>query len=311
MNKNFDEIKWPSLSSAELQYLQSSGLKTCSVVFYTCKPNDVLSGLADKMMKMFLPAHSIYGLKQFDNTVQVAQPKIQLHYEGEDIRLRIDESKRPMVGSYLMVASAYIEDSSSEASQGSRAEIESALHRGVAFLSLMHGEFVATERHFHGAINLVDGSASWASPSIYIRQAKGTEHLDQGIAIIIDEERQATFQKNDVAYALIEKAHHEDEGSIKFILLWMALEASMGNGHERREFALKRMKSDSLNDTINEIRKKRERMMHDGKLEEFTLVEYLTTKILIIMSLTHNKALQERLMKYLFTEVAAFRKASC
>jgi len=293
---------YPSLPAEAAAHLMQSGYRRCFYALYSTKQNDVLAGVVKEAKANILPQDSLIMLVSHPERHEALSPEVQTHFIDGQQTLVARECTRPIVGSYL----AFITPLSGQTGNEDAivADISRRTEECAALLSLMHGEFVALERHFVAILDLAANSASLTTPPLFIRQTSATEHLDQGLARIVDEERNCALTDHPKAMALISRAHHEEDGAIKFLIMWMAVEAVLGNGHKRKHFALSVMQSEPLNEMINHLREKREAAVHDGELTELDQKDYLRVKCLVLMALSQNPQLRVRILDYLINVLA-------
>lgn len=224
----------------------------------------------------------------------MSRPEIRQHFLAGSPSLKVAGGGQSMHGSYLFIS---VPLPNHDASAGARAaeEVESC----AAFASLLHGEFVATERHFAATYDLQTGTCSQSSPGIYIRQTAEQEVLNQGLAVILDRSDDSQLEYNATALSLLRRSHHERDATLKFLFLWLALESVLGNGRQRRHFALEVMESESLNEIINRLRARRDALLHDGLLIGLDQKDYLRIKCVLIIGLSQSHELRKSLLAYL------------
>lgn len=291
----------PTLPPSVLHHFVQRGHSQCYAAFYSAKSNEILTGVLVKALTYSLPSNSCADMLHFREKANVLSPEVQQHFIDGAPTLISREALRPMHGTYLVFATPVTSD---DPESESRAFL--AIENCAAIAALFHGEFVATERHFAAVYKIDIGETIVTSPGLYIRQTLADESFNQQIAKLIDETSDIDLVDNAVATSLLRKAHHERDPSIKFLFLWLALEATLGDGTARRRFCSETMHSEYLNDLINELRTKRDAMVHDGRLPELDLREFISLKCIIIMGLSNNQPLRDRLLSYLSS--AAFSK---
>ncbi len=291
---------YPNLTDEVLEHFLAQGFKKYCCSFYSTKEDDLLIRVIDKAIIHVIGTNSARGLVNYDNRIDVLAPEIQGNFVKGDYVLSKRSSTRPMEGAYFYIAKPIRSDSEHEASQAFEDVATCA-----AFISLFHGETVAAEPHFSGIYDIQNNSVAVKPVAFYVRNSKDTERLDQKMAVIIDEDTEWEFEAKPTCLSLIRRAHHENDASIKFLFMWLALEAAIGGGIERKKFALQTMKSDHLNEIINGLRDKRSSLVHDGKLVGFTHFENLQLKCIITMGLARSEPLRARLLAFLVSDLVA------
>lgn len=291
-------VQWPNLADQVVQHFNTIGVSKCYCAYYVTKPSDVLVRVIDKAVVHIIGANAARGITNFGERISVMYPEVQCGFVNGNYTFSQRSETRPMEGSYLFLAVPIHTDANAEISKASE-----SVETCAAFISLLHGEFVATERHFAALYDLTTNSVSATSNDIYVRQTIEQESLNQGMASILDAVETCKFAERPTCLALIRRAHHEPDSSIKFLFMWLALEAAIGAGVERKRFALDTMASQLLNDTINSLRDKRSALVHDGDLIGLTHKEYLQIKCIIIMGLSQSQDLRIRLLAYLESDL--------
>lgn len=288
------DIRFPVTPSKILNYFTSLDYKKYFYAYYSTKPNNVLSRVIEEAVRCTLPPHSVFALSNFVEENNVLSPEMQTHFVDGQCVMKASRESRPMLGSYLLFA-VPLPDHENENSSDIPQKIEFC----AAISSLFHGEFVANELHFSGFCDLILNNTTVFSPSLYVRQSFEQESLNQEIANILVQVRQREFLISTTVLSLIHRSHHERDSSIKFLFMWLALEAVLGKGHSRRHFAIDIMKSEKLNCIMNELRRKRDALLHDGQMLTLDHLEYLRIKVIVIMGLTQSRELRRRLLSHL------------
>lgn len=284
----------PNLADDVIRHFTETGVNKCYCAYYATKPDGVLVRVVDKAVVHILGNTAARGLTTFHERIDVLFPEVQCGFVNGEYTLSERSQTRPMEGSYLFIATPLHNDTYDDISKASE-----SVETCAAFISLLHGEFVATERHFAALYDLTANSVSATSGAIYVRQVADQENLNQGMASILDAVETCDFAEKPTCLALIRRAHHETDSSIKFLFMWLALEAAIGDGKERKRFALETMASDTLNTTINMLRDKRSALVHDGELVGLSHKEYLQIKCIIIMGLSKSQDLRARLLAFI------------
>ena len=287
-------VQWPNLADDVIRHFTDMGVNKCYCAYYATKPDGVLVRVVDKAVVHILGNAAVRGLTTFHERIDVLFPEVQCGFVNGDYTFLERSPTRPMEGSYLFIATPIYSDNSDEISKASE-----SVETCAAFISLLHGEFVATERHFAALYDLTANSVSATSSAIYFRQTADQESLNRSMASILDVVETCDFAEKSTCLALIRRAHHETDSSIKFLFMWLALEAAIGDGKERKRFALETMASDTLNTTMNMLRDKRSALVHDGELVSLSHKEYLQIKCIIIMGLSQSQDLRTRLLSFI------------
>jgi hypothetical protein len=244
--------------------------------------------------------HSEISMTIIQSPINVLAVEILKIFDGDNAKVYGNQFKRRMSGPYLQfmrpIMSVDGEDGNLE-----KDKALTEIRRCATLVSTMHGEFVAQESHFSCIYNLNDNIVTVATDPIYVRQTKSTEHINQGLAAIIDQERSFTITGSEKCLDLISRAHHERDSTVKFLFMWLALEAALGDGKARRNFALGVMKSDALNDIINSLRDRRSLIVHDGENIVMEQLEYITLKAIVLMAMSGNHNIRTRLLEYVLS----------
>lgn len=298
-----EKVQLPALSPEIVEKLKRGGYNVCYVAYYSSKSEGVLKGVVHEATRYHLHPD---GLVDIINMPEIRVPRsiIQAHFVDDAYQFMADRNSKPLRGSYLRIMcpiSNWDKSKHTEEALAAKQSVETS----AAVISLLHGEFVALELHYSAVIILSTNGHIVESGSTYVRQTHADEHLNQAMARVIDEERGSDFEDNKTAMSLIRRAHQEKDNSIKFLFLWFALESILGPGHKRKRFALDVMKSEALNDVMNELRSMRNGLVHDGTFVELTHQIYLKIKAVCIMGLTNNQKLRDRLLNFILVDLAS------
>jgi hypothetical protein len=287
----------PELSAAHISRYTELGVQQCFCAYYACKATAVLARLIDEASRQVLPENSAVDLVLYDDAFEALNPHIYQHFVKDNLTLGVGMKHVPIQGSYLRIVVPVAEGPTED-------DAAASVERFAALLSLLHGESVATERHFAATCDVSTGQLTMTTEPIKPRQTAETEWLNHGLATIMDETDSRDLVHNSTALELLRRSHHERDATLKFLFVWLAVEATLGNGTDRRKFALEVMKSESLNEIINDLRDKRNMLLHDGVLVDFDQKEYLRIKCVLVMGMSRNHGLRERLLQYLKEELA-------
>lgn len=286
---------YPLIPEATVHKFTQQGVQRCFGAFYSTRP-DVRVRLANEALKHILPLNSVIEKLDFTEVPEVRSPEIRQHYiEGGD-NIKIAESVISMQGSYLLFA-VPLPDNYGPVDT----EIAEAVEACAAFLSLMHGESVATERHFSATYDFQSGAVSQLAQAYFVRQIADNDA--PGLTAILDQIEKRDFVYNSTAITLLRRSHHERDSTLKFLFMWLAVEAVLGKGGARRSFALDLMKSEPLDEVINKLRRKRDALLHDGLLIGLDQVEYVQIKCVLMMGLSQSDELRRRLLDYVISGV--------
>lgn len=291
------QMTYPNLPDSVAEKFTELGAVNCYCAYYVTKPHGVLARVLDAAIAYTLGNDASRGLVNVNDKIEVLSSQIQCGFIDGNYTLSEGSLAMAMEGSYLFIATP-IYDESVEAVSKASESVETC----AAFISLLHGEFVATERHFAGLYSLIEDKVT-VSQTVFVRQTDQDEFLNQRMAIILDEANDCSFLNKPTCLSLVRRAHHEQDSSVKFMFMWLALESAIGNGKDRKNFAVSTMKSDVLNDAINNLRYKRSEMLHDGNLVGLSHKEYLLIKCIIIMALSQNNDLRTRLLSFLTSDL--------
>lgn len=289
-----EKVRNPAIPADVLDHFRDRGWSRIYCAYYSCKYDGVLQKVVAAAIQYTLHPDSVFRKIEYTEVGLALNPEIQQHFVDKEFCYRTALINRPVVGHYLMLATPIvIED------QGDAGSVSGNVETCAAMVSLMHGEFVATERHFSCEVDLEDGQKDIFAPWIYVRQTLDGENLNQGIASILDQEADVQFQRNPTGISLIRRSHHERDPTLKFLFMWLAVECIIGDGKDRRNFAIQEMKSEILNQVMVNLREKRSSLLHDGLMIELTHKDYLRIKCIVFMALTSNIRLRAGLLKYL------------
>lgn len=286
--------KLPGIPDHIRSSFKTKGYSKCFCAFYVTKPNGILLNLVSNVVASVLGDYAMFGAVNFKVKNNVMFPEMQFTFIDGNLSLLNRGTIRPMKGSYLVLAKPIDRDERDIVSTIS-AEIETC----AAMISLMHGELVALERHFSASYDLNVTRVVATGGPIYIRQTIEQDDISQGMAKILNMVESVEFIDKPNVLALIRRAHHEPDSSIKFMFMWLALEAAIGDGKARRSFALEKMGSEKLNKVMNTLREKRSALVHDGILVGLDYKEYLQVKCIIIMAMVERADIKKSLLRYL------------
>ena len=299
-----EQFQIPSLSPNIINHLKQNGYDVCYVAYYSTKSAEVLRGVVEEAKKAHLGADGLVNLVNYPERIEVQRPVIQGHFVDGKYSVLVDDAPRPMWGTYLQIMCPIRNWEPATTTEDQKNALL-AVENCASWISLLHGEFVALEMHYGAVVVLSKNQSITSAAPRYIRQTLAEEHLNQAMARIVDEERACHFIQNNTAASLLRRAHKERDSTLKFLFMWLALETILGNGAARKRFALEVMKSETLNDVINELRVMREALVHDGKDVELTHRTYLKIKAVCLMGFTNNQSLRLRLLDYVTSVLSA------
>jgi hypothetical protein len=282
----------------------SKGYNACQLALYSTKAADVLTRVVLEAARVCLHPDGMVDMVVFGERIHVMRPRIQAHFIDGAFTFVADECPRPVLGSYLQIVCP-ISGNSEEAEASGEFNASAAVENCATLISMMHGEFVALERHYNARIALIGNETSVQTEGRFIRQTMEHEPLNQKMARIFDEQGDSGLLQNSTAMSLLHRAHHEDDDTNKFLFMWLALEVILGSGNDRRRFALDTMQSEPLSVVINELRMTRDALVHDGAFVRLTQQVFLRVKCIILMGMAANETTRRRLLDFLLIDLAA------
>lgn len=288
------EIQFPDPAPEFMNMLNKKGYNAYYMALYSTK--NILARLMQDILNIYLHEDCAADLVNFDQRLHVLRPKTQYHFINGKPTLVADDGPRPLEGTYLRIMCP-IRGTVEHIEENGAGNIPADVERFAAMMSLVHGDFVAAERHY--SVLCTRKSTSAFSEPVSIRQTAENENLSIALANLFDEIYDCKFKFNhSIAYLLV-KSHQETFDTTKFLFLWTAIEVLLGKGADRRRFAVDEMKSEKLNDTINYLRKIRDKIVHEGVFIFLDQKTLLKARCVIILSLSENHNLKQRVIEYI------------
>ena len=291
------KIRYPTIPKHIADYYTGLGYEGCTAAFYCSNSENVLVGVVRKAVLSTLNPHSQPILVQYPDgnvpSLTVGRFFIDGIYSAKIIR-----APHSFVGTYLLLTEP-VTDMSPQASLHSAQNVRSC----ASIISLLHGEFVALECHYEAVYNFKPRKIMTPSPPLHIIQAPSHNKIDERVAKLIDGFIDFSLNLNQTITFFVMRAHQERDLSVKYLLLWIALEATLGSGKQRRRFALDVMKSSTLNDILKHLHEKRSDLLHDGSEVPLDHKNYLLIKCVIIIGLLQNNEHRMEMMAFVETEL--------
>lgn len=292
------EFQLPGISKKMIDIMTREGYDACQVSLYSTKSIDVLKRVTSIATDAYLHPDGMIDMVLFKEPVHVLRPTLQNHFINDVHTVWADERPKRVEGNYLQIMYPYCEAIGEDPAETERAA-QLAVENCATLISLMHGEFVALELHYSAKVIPATNEFSVQTEGQHVRQTMDDEPLNQAMAKIFDEPDVGCIRKNDAAMSLLRHAHRESNDTTKFLFMWLAIEVIIGNGNERRNFAINTMQSPYLNDQIKFLGSIRNSIVHDGLFVDFSQRNFLKVKCIVLMGLSTEPVTRQRLLLYM------------
>lgn len=292
------DFQLPGIPAEMTDVMTREGYDACQFALYSTKSTDVLKRVVSVATDAYLYPHGMINMVLFKDRIHVLRPTIQAHFINDAYTFLADEQPKPVEGNYLQIMYPYY-DTASNNPRTTERDAQLAVENCATLISLMHGEFVALERHYATKFTPATNQFSVQTEGQFVRQTMDDEPLNQAMAKVFEEPDVGALQKNNTAMSLLRRAHHEPSDTNKFLFMWLALEVIIGNGKKRRYFSIVTMKSSYLNEQINQLRVIRDALVHDGLFVNLSHHEFLKIKCIVLMALSDEPVTRQRLLDYM------------
>ncbi len=161
------------------------------------------------------------------------------------------------------------------------------LQRAASLLRLFFGQNYALDLLGVYEFDLVAGTTSHMSGEKIVSYHGNRPH-DEYKSFISG--KNVELNAKDRTLDLLYQVAISDSPTIKFIMYWLAVEVQIGNGERRRNFCLKTLKSQTINNELERLRVIRNECLKDGAKIKFSMFdEYSISSVIRLACIANDE----------------------